>query len=401
MVIAGIDPVGVVAFHHVVVVRPLQAAEVQCGERDAESVLVIADDDVRIVPEFPLDGGALPGLHQDIVDLQILENQRDGPLLGHIQRVEPGEAVGAAEHERAVRQDAGGPFGELVSADAVFLEVVDEPAHGAVELAESVHRGHPDVALAVFLDRADVQAGDPVHRRGDRASLGVPEQAVRRGSRPELPGAVLEETSGAKRGMTGAGRLFFLGHGQFGDFVRERVDAHQHPVEAGDHDPALHRHFQVGDIGRFGIVPNGDVRRFPGGLVVPGQVGAHAAHPDTALPILRDGIDIRYEQIVQHLEAASFIAAPDHPVLFLEEQPQVAAGVAEHLRAAVVAHAGVRNQGRNVHAPEVFPAQVIQPQAVAERGDPEPLLLVQAQGHHCFPGEGRCQELVAVELIPV
>ena len=77
MVIPGIDPVGVIAFHHVVVMRPFQPAEVQCGEGDAEGVLVVADDDVRIVPEFPPDGGALAGLHQDVVDLQILENQRD------------------------------------------------------------------------------------------------------------------------------------------------------------------------------------------------------------------------------------------------------------------------------------------------------------------------------------
>ena len=125
VVVPRIDPVGVVAFHHVEVVRPLQAAEVQRGEGDAEGVLVVAEDDVRIVPEFPLDGGALAGFHQDIVDLQVLEHQGNGTLLGHVQRVEPGEAVGAAEHERAVRQDAGGPFGELVSADAVFLEVID------------------------------------------------------------------------------------------------------------------------------------------------------------------------------------------------------------------------------------------------------------------------------------
>ena len=153
--------------------RPFQSAEIQRSEGDAEGILVVADDDVRIVPEFPLDGGVFSGFHQDIVDFQILEYQRDGALLGHVQRVEPGEAVGTAEHERAVRQDAGGPLGELVSADAVFLEVVDEPAHGAVELAESVHRGHPDVALAVLFDGTDVQAGNPVHRCGDGAPLGV------------------------------------------------------------------------------------------------------------------------------------------------------------------------------------------------------------------------------------
>ena len=77
VVVAGIDPVGVVAFHHVIIVRPFQSAEIQRSEGDAEGVLVVADDDVRIVPEFPPDGGALAGLHQDVVDLQILENQRD------------------------------------------------------------------------------------------------------------------------------------------------------------------------------------------------------------------------------------------------------------------------------------------------------------------------------------
>ena len=237
----------------------------------------------------------------------------------------------------------------------------DEPADGAVELAESVHRGHPDVALAVLLDGADVQARDSVHRLGDGSPLGVPEQAVRRGSRPELAGTVLEEAGGPEGGVAGAGGPFFLSHLQFRHFVRKRVHAHQHPVETGDHEPALFRHFQVGHIGRLGILPECDGCRFAGGLVVSDQVGAHTAQPDAALPVLRDGACIRYEEVVQDLEPVSIVTAPDHPVLPLEKQPQVTGGITEYLRAAVVTHIGIRKQGIYVHASEVLLAQVIQP----------------------------------------
>ena len=201
--------------------------------------------------------------------------------------------------------------------------------------------------------------------------------------------------------MTGADRLFLFGHGQFSHFAREGVDAYQHPVESGHDEPALVGHLQIGHEGRFGIVPDGDGRRFPGGLVVSDQAVAHAAQPDAALSVLCDGIGIRHEKVVQDLEAAPFVAAPDYPVLPLEEQPQVAAGVAEDLRATVVAHAVVRNQGIFVHVPEILLPQVIQPQAVAEGGNPETLFLVQAQGCDGLPGEGRRQELIAIELVLV
>ena len=74
----------------------------QRGERNAESVLVLPEDNVGFRAKLPADGGIGAGFDQVVVDLQVFEHQRHGAALRYIDGVEDGQAVGAAEDEGAV-----------------------------------------------------------------------------------------------------------------------------------------------------------------------------------------------------------------------------------------------------------------------------------------------------------
>ena len=143
--------------------RPFVLAVIERGEGDAEAVLPVPDEDVRILGELHFNGPALRRTYQLAVDLEVLEDQGNGTFLRHVQGVEPGEPVRAAEHERSVRKKTRSPVGELVASDAVLVEVVDEGLGRPVVLAQAIHGGHPDVALPVLFDGADVKAWDTLY----------------------------------------------------------------------------------------------------------------------------------------------------------------------------------------------------------------------------------------------
>ena len=97
-----------------------------------------------------------------------------------------------------------------------------------------------------------------------------------------------------------------------------------------------------------------------------------------ALTVVDDVADVGQEEGINALEPGPVIPAAGGRVFFLEQQPQVAVPVAVDLGTADVAHTVVRDQGGGFDALEFLLGQVIHPKAVSERGDPEPLLLVQA-----------------------
>ena len=401
VVVPGIDPVPVEPFHHIEIVRPLLLAVIQGGEGDAEGVLVIADEDVRSGPEFPVDGTVLRGLHQGIVDFQVLEHQRDLPLLRNVQRIEPGEPMGAAEHQRPVRKDAGGPLGELVPADAVGLEIVHEPVHGAVIFAQAVHRGHPDVALPVFLDGADVLARDTVHGNRGTGLVVVPEESVGDGPGPQVTGAVLEQGGRYQDGAAYDGLLFTFAEGKGLHFVRIGIQVQEGLSGRGDDNASGRRGNEVLDDGPYGRIRQGDGRDGGTGLVVAEQVRPRSADPDASAFVLGDGQRVHDYRRSQHLEPFPVEPGAEYLVLVREQQPQVALRVAEDLGAADVADVGIVEEGGDIHAPENLALQVVNPQTIPQSGDPQPAAFVQAQGGHGFPVEGRCEELVAVELVLV
>ena len=124
------------------------------------------------------------------MNLEVFKDQGYVPALLYVERVEYGQAVGSAEDQRSVGQARGGAVGELVATDAVGREVVDELPDRAVVASQTVHRGDPDVALAVFLNGADVEAGGAGDGEGAAALVLVLDQAVGHGAEPGVAGAV-------------------------------------------------------------------------------------------------------------------------------------------------------------------------------------------------------------------
>ena len=166
----------------------LVRAVIQRGKGNVKGILVVPDGDQRLLGEGLFDGTARSRRHQLVVDAQALEHQRNVALGRGVQRVEGGDAVRAAEHQRAIRQYAGGPVVKLVSADAIGLEIMDETAVGPVVAAQAVEGGDPNVALAVFLDGCNVGAGSSVD--GPTVAVFTEDESVGVGAQPEITGAV-------------------------------------------------------------------------------------------------------------------------------------------------------------------------------------------------------------------
>ena len=361
VVVPGIDPVAVETLHHVVVMRPFMLAVIQGGEGDAEGVLVVPDENVRRRPKLPVDGLSFTRGHQRIVDLQVLEHQGDLPFLWDVQRVEPGESVRSAEHQRPVRKHAGGPVGELIAADAVFLEVVDEPSGGPVVLSEPVHRGHPDVALTVLLDGADVRARDTVHGNRGTGLVVVPEESVGDGPGPQVTGAVLEQGGRYQDGAAYDGLLFTFAEGKGLHFVRIGIQLQEGLSGRGDDNASGRRGNEVLDDGPYGRIRQGDGRDGGTGLVVAEQVRPRSADPDASAFVLGDGQRVHDYRRSQHLEPFPVEPGAEYLVLLREQQPQVALRVAEDLGTADVTHAGVREKIRNIHGAQRLSGDVIDP----------------------------------------
>ena len=83
------------------------------------------------------------GTNHLVVNLQILENQLEGALLWLVDGVEEGEAVGAAEEQGAIVQQARGAIIELIAAQSVLGVVVGKLPHGAVIFTQAVHGADP------------------------------------------------------------------------------------------------------------------------------------------------------------------------------------------------------------------------------------------------------------------
>ena len=210
MIIPGVDPVTVEAIHLVIVVRPFVLAVVESRKRDAERILPVLQEDVGIPREFAFHRASRSRTDQAVVYLEVFEDKGHRVLLRHVQGVEPSDAVRTSEYERAVFKQTRGAVGELVPSDAVGLEVVDESACGAVVASEAVHRGHPDIALAVLLYGRYVHAGRAGH--GYRTAIAAcHQQTVGNRSRPEIAGTVHEHLVRGHLRAAYAGLYFLFG----------------------------------------------------------------------------------------------------------------------------------------------------------------------------------------------
>ena len=102
MVAAGIDPFVVEAVELIIVVYAFVFTEVEGGKRNGKTVLVVGEANLPTAVEHGLDGSALGGTHQLVVDFQVAESQRYAPQRVDVGGVEHGDAVGAAEYQTAV-----------------------------------------------------------------------------------------------------------------------------------------------------------------------------------------------------------------------------------------------------------------------------------------------------------
>ena len=398
---AGRHPVFVEALHHIVVVGALVAAVIQGGEGDAETVLLVLEGDIRTVFQFGGYGAFRSGPHQLVVDGQVLEDQGDGTLLGNVQRVEPGETVRSAEHQGAVRIDAGGAVAELIAANPVFLVVIHESSQGTVPFPEPVERGYPDVPLAVFLDGGDVLAADALDQGGGSAFPVPVHQSVGDGAQPYVPGGILVQAVRDADRPADAGGFLFRSERQFTHFVGVIVDREHGQVERAHQNLARLRGQKVGHEGPLAAGSQGDGLHLPGALVIDQQVRSHGADPDAAPVVLGDGEGRDGDDTVRGNKAQAVPAAAEHLEFVCKQQPVLSLGIHEHFVASDVSHLVVLNQiiYRDRADAPFFP--VIDKHAVPLGGDPEQAVRVQAQRSNAFVVKEGGEKLIAVELVLV
>ena len=207
-----LHPVFVETFQFVGIPDLLEFTVIQGGERDVEGVLAVSDGDLRFFAQFLVHRTVRSGFDQLVVDGEMLENKRNGPFAGSVQRIEPGDSVCAAEHQRTVRQDAGRAVVELVPADAVGTEEMNESTDRSVVLRQAVHRTDPNIPLKVLFDGTDVQAGKTFQWVGFSQRPVVQQETVGNGSDPDIAAAVLVEAVGNDDRTAHAGSLFLFRH---------------------------------------------------------------------------------------------------------------------------------------------------------------------------------------------
>ena len=135
-----------------------------------------------------------------------------------------------------------------------------EGAYGAVVPGEAVHGGHPDVALEVLLNGADVLAGRAFHGIVSAVSGRIAYEAVGHRSGPDVSGAVPHDAGGNQHRTADAVGKVLVAHRQEGALQGVGVDGDGHPVEGGHHQPAGLAHGQARHHGPFGSVYDLNVR---------------------------------------------------------------------------------------------------------------------------------------------
>lgn len=105
-VVVRVNPMSIEAFKHIGIVNSLIFTIIKSCERNAETVLIVPQTDIRIEREGLVDTSVDSRTHQSVMDLEVLELQGDLTGIHDIHRVEEGQSMRSSEHESAVRKAA-------------------------------------------------------------------------------------------------------------------------------------------------------------------------------------------------------------------------------------------------------------------------------------------------------
>ena len=340
----NLHPVFVEPFQHVGIADLLEFAVIQCGKGNVEGILVVPDGHFRFHGHHLADGTVRCRLDQLVMDGERFEYQRDGAFGRGVQRVEAGEPVGAAEDQGSVRQHAGGPLGVLVPAGSVGFPEMDESAGGAVVTGQTVHGGNPDVALTVFLDGADIRAGETFDGLFPAALLVAENEAVGDGSQPEVSLAVFDKTVGDHHGPADGGAFVRFRYGNLLDFHRVGVHLCGRLVIAAGFQSARFFQEQFRNIGPGVLLGNVDMGDLSCFSVKARQAGSVGAYPNVLLVVFRDGHGVEDEEGMEGAELLPVPSAFCNLPFVQEKEPEVSVGVAEYSGGTDVSYADVVEQ---------------------------------------------------------
>ena len=98
----SINPMGIEAVKHILVLHSFILSVLKCGKRYAETVLRVFEIDERVICQRFLNALTLTWTHQYIMDLQIFKIKRNLPYLSHMFRIEDGKSVCTSKNESSV-----------------------------------------------------------------------------------------------------------------------------------------------------------------------------------------------------------------------------------------------------------------------------------------------------------
>ena len=299
--------------------------EVEGGKREAEAVLVVAQAHLPAAVEHGLDRAVGSGAHQAVVDPQVAELKRHLTEGVDIGGVEHGDAIGAAEDQTAIRQEAGGTIDKLVATNTVGLVERRDAPRLTVPAVQSLHRGHPDIALCVFLDAAHVRAGDASNARHLIGLQVVAQQTVAHGAYPHVALGVLQHIGGDIDAAADA--LCHRGDIEFGELPRLGVHLKNLLEEGGDEHLSVAESQQRGNEAEVGIE----------GLSYEGRATAGESHdvvaaggcPDRAIVGLFEIHHASCGRLMEDGQAGAVVAALQCHAA--RGEPEIAVAIAEDM----------------------------------------------------------------------